>query len=504
METLPAFDEIYVVSDIHMGGRPGFQIFKHVKRLGRLAEHLGKVRAGDNVALVLNGDVIDSLAEDIRGYVGTQDAEPMMEGIYKTFAPVWKGLEKFIREPGRRLVFVTGNHDIEMALPGVERSIRHRLTGDDPALNGAITFATRGAGYACRVGSARVFCTHGNEVDEWNVVDYDALGQLGNALNAGRDIEPSRWTPNAGTRLVVDVMNKVKARYPFVDLLKPETKIVVPVLLVLAPDLAREIDFKSAFGVAWEKVKGGFVTRGLLGADDEDDAPVGDEAAAADLALDELLGSGMHDLVAGSGTGAGSDPDDLLLEAEEVVRGGEAATVDDSGETLGWFGMAMDRLRGVDEVDALRTALLDWLEGDDTFKVDQRDDTFEQITARVAPSVDFIVTGHTHLERALRVDASTDRFYYNCGTWIRLIQFNERLLNDRDAFASVVEVLKGGSMQALDDADVDGQPLVLDRTATVRIAAEDTAVVGQLLRVSDGPRKTVKLDVVPDTEFRKS
>ena len=177
-----------------------------MERLGRLAEHLGKVRAGDNVALVLNGDVIDSLAEDIRGYVGTQDAEPMMEGIYKTFAPVWKGLEKFIREPGRRLVFVTGNHDIEMALPGVERSIRHRLTGDDPALNGAITFATRGAGYACRVGSARVFCTHGNEVDEWNVVDYDALGQLGNALNAGRDIEPSRWTPNAGTRLVVDVI----------------------------------------------------------------------------------------------------------------------------------------------------------------------------------------------------------------------------------------------------------------------------------------------------------
>ena len=129
--------------------------------------------------------------------------------------------------------------------------------------------------------------------------------------------------------------------------------------------------------VAWEKVKGGFVTRGLLGADDKDDAPVGDEAAAADLALDELLGSAMHDLVAESRTGAGSDADDLLLEAEEVVRGGEVAPVDDSGDTLGWFGMAIDRLRGVDKVDALRTALLDWLEGDDTFAIDKRDDTFE-------------------------------------------------------------------------------------------------------------------------------
>lgn len=502
MTDLPQFDEMYVVSDIHMGGRPGFQILKHVDRLGRFIEHVGTVRPEGRVLLLFNGDVIDSLAEDINGYVATIDAGTMMEHIYQNFAPVWEGLVRFIRQPGRHLVFVTGNHDIEMALSAVEYSIRRRIGGGDPALDGAMTFATRGAGYACRIGGAHVFCTHGNEVDAWNTVDYDRLGQLGNALNAGRDIDRSKWSPNAGTKLVVDIMNRVKADYPFVDLLKPETKVVVPVLLVLEPELARHIDVKSAFGVGWEKIKGGFVTRGLLGADEDDPAAVCDPDAAAELALDELLGGELREEVASGG--AASDPDDMLLEAEDIVRGKRKPVgLDDAeGETLGWFGLVIDRLRGVDKVDALRKALLDWLEGDETFKVGHRDDTYQQITGRVDPKVDFIVTGHTHLERAIPV--GDNRFYYNCGTWIRLIRFTEGVLGDQDTFAGVMEKLKQGSMQALDNATVQGKPLVVDRTATVRIAADGRGVVGQLLRVGDGPDDTVKLDLVPGTEFHKS
>ena len=502
MENLPVFDEIYVVSDIHMGGRPGFQVFKHAERLGRLIEHLGTVRSDGTVGLVLNGDVIDSLAEDLKGYVATEDAGEMMKRIYENFSPVWEGLASFIRQPSRRLVFVTGNHDIELALPGVEQSIRQHIAGDDPALSGVITFATRGAGYACRVGSARVFCTHGNEVDNWNVVNYDKLGQLGNALNAGRDIELGKWEPNAGTRLVVDLMNKVKKNYPFVDLLKPETKIVVPILLVLEPGLARHIDAKSVFGIAWDKLKGNFVTSGLLGAATESDNAIRDPRAAADVALKELLGGELREFV---GTAQSVESaEDMLLEAETVMRGGEVPKLSQKGdETLGWFGMAVDRLRGVNKSDALRKALLDWLEGDDTFDTNKRDDTFDLIVKRVASNVDFVVTGHTHLERALPIDVDGDRFYYNCGTWIRLIQFTQKLLDNKEAFARVMAVLKGGSMNDLDTAMVGDDPLVLDRTATVRIAKEADTVVGQLLRVGDGPQGSVTLKLIPDTEFRK-
>lgn len=503
VDKIPSYDEIYVISDIHMGGQPGFQILKEVERLGKFINHVATTRPDERVALVLNGDVIDSLAEDINGYVATRGATQMMEGIYTEFEPVWNGFAHLVRQSGRQLIFVTGNHDIEMALPGVERSIRSHIAGDDPALNGRITFATHGAGYTCQVGGARVFCTHGNEVDDWNIVDYGALSELGNALNAGRDIHRDDWTPNAGTRLVVDVMNKIKRQYPFVDLLKPETKIVVPILLVLAPDLVKCLDFESALKIVRGKIRGSFETRGLLGAEEDDLNAVSDPEAAADLALDELLGGKLRSLVTSASGIASTDPDDMLLEAEQSLRGEDAQS--DFGEdevgTLGWFGMAIDRLRGVDKTDALRVALLDWLKDDSTFDIGRRDETFEKISARVAPEIDYIVTGHTHLERA--IEAGPARYYYNCGTWIRLIRFPVGLLNDKGAFSRVFEVLKSGAMADIDNAKIGSQPLVLDRTATVRIAMDSRGTVGHLLRVKDATGKKVKLEPVDGTEFRK-
>lgn len=502
MDSLPVFDEIYVISDIHMGGRPGFQILRHWERLGRFIEHLGGVRSGEKVALVLNGDVIDSLAEEIHGYVATREAVGMMDRIYANFMPVWEGLASFIRQPGRHLIWVTGNHDIELSLPEVEYSIRQRIAGGDTALNGAMTFATKGAGYACYVGDARVFCTHGNEVDDWNIVDYGRLGELGNALNAGCDIDHKRWSPNAGTKLVVDVMNLVKRQYPFVDLLKPETKVVVPILLVLDPSLAHHIDVESAFGVTWGKLKGQFIRRGLLGAEDEAPSAVRNPGDAAELALNELLGGHLLSLVSDGGESTKANADDLLLEAEAVVRGEHiTAQLDDDEGTLGWFGMALDRLRGVDKVEALRNALLDWLQNDESFRIGNQDETFERIATRVDPTVDIIVTGHTHLERAIPM--GDRRFYYNCGTWIRLIRFTEEMLNKPEQFQNVMEAIEQGSMQALDEASLDGEPLVLDRSAAVRIAVDGQGVCAELLRVGDDGNNGITLDQVPNTEFRK-
>ena len=54
------------------------------------------------------------------------------------------------------------------------------------------------------------------------------VSQFREHVNAQRRVEPHRWRPNAGTRLVVEVMNNFKRRYPFVDLLKPEATAAVP------------------------------------------------------------------------------------------------------------------------------------------------------------------------------------------------------------------------------------------------------------------------------------
>ena len=68
---------------------------------------------------MLNGDVIDSLAEDIGGYVAADDAENMVTRIFNdvSFRPIWNELSDFVGKAGRALIIVIGNHDIELAFP---------------------------------------------------------------------------------------------------------------------------------------------------------------------------------------------------------------------------------------------------------------------------------------------------------------------------------------------------------------------------------------------------
>ncbi len=137
---------------------------------------------------------------------------------------------------------VLGNHDLELSFPLVQRAILKKLAGDDPAARGRILFSTMGAGFSCRVGDARVFCTHANEVDPWNFVRYEDLAKAGRRLNCGRTLKPGEWEPNAGTKMVKDIMNVLKVRYPWIDLLKPEIEGAVGVLLALDPGQLHKID----------------------------------------------------------------------------------------------------------------------------------------------------------------------------------------------------------------------------------------------------------------------
>src|SRR4029079_883865 len=109
--------------------------------------------------------------------------------------------------------------------------------------------------------AARVFCSHGNEVDAWNLVDYAALGRVADAQVRGP--AAPQWDPNAGTQLVVDVMNGIKRKFPFVDLLKPETKIVPPLILALDPSALGAL---KSFGSILSRKARGSVVSGYLSA----------------------------------------------------------------------------------------------------------------------------------------------------------------------------------------------------------------------------------------------
>jgi UDP-2,3-diacylglucosamine pyrophosphatase LpxH len=492
--SLPQYDELYIVSDIHMGGRQGFQILKEGKRLANFIRWVGQQRPEGRVALVLNGDVIDSLAEDIQGYVAADEAVTVVTRIFndQAFTPVWEALKDFVSTAGRSLIMVIGNHDIEVALPGVQRAIEKRLGGDEAALRGRIFFSATGAGYSCTVGTARVFCTHGNEEDSWNVVDYEALFQLARGQNAGLPLDSRRWKPNAGSMFVRDIMNEVKRRYAWIDLLKPETKAAIGVLVVLDPGQVGKIS--RGIPVLWEKLRSTLKLSGLLSADE---TTVKDATEVQNVALTELLGANLLGGLSGVRSGFSRSVDSMLLQAETTLAnpGGHGASTD---ETLGWGQLTWDWLTGVEKPEALRRALKDWLRGDKTFDIKDRDETFDAVTAKIGPRVDFIVTGHTHLERAIEMDAR--RCYFNCGTWIRLLRFTEAMLDRPDTFQKIYDVLMKGSMDEIDRAEIaPGQPFLMNQTSAVSIRTDGDGVVGELIHIDDGD--PVKRKVI--SQFRR-
>ncbi len=513
----PTYSELYVVSDIHLGGRrdahDNFQIFNRGERLGNLARYIAEQRKDENVALVLLGDIIDSLAEDeVPGYIAADSdtALRMMDHLYQdsSFRPVWDSLGDFVNIPKRHLVFVVGNHDIELALPVVENSIRERLAGGNENAQARIHFATHGGGFGCRIAGARIFCTHGNELDKWNWVDYSPLGQLANAINAGRTVDMSKWKPNAGTRLVVDVMNAIKRRYPFVDLLKPEVAAVAAVILALDKEVFDHVDLEEVFPLLRDKKQGELVTKNLLGPTEMYPSSV-PPSVTANEAAEQLLGPSLREAIQDErkSTG-GAFEDDLLLAAEEAVSEGTSATKmaasEGAPETLGIWDIVAGWVGLVSKEEGLRRALKDWLKDDTTFEVDKEDEYYRTMKERVGDQIDFVITGHSHKPRALKLDGS--RYYYNCGTWIRTLRLTKEVLDDAEAFEkNVWPRLTSGKMEALDEAEIPGPegkmvPLLYDRTNVVKISAQGNSAVGELLRVTDDKEKgSVKLDPEPET-----
>lgn len=474
-DPLVRFDAVHVVSDLHMGGERGFQILREAARLAGYVRRLTALRPDDEVCLVLDGDVFDTLAEEMEGYAAVNDALAVVGRIVAdaTFAPVWAALAGFVRTPRRRLVFVIGNHDIEIALPPVQRLLLERLAGDDAAARGRVLFSTMGAGFACRVGGTRVFCIHGNEVDAWNYLRYEDLARAARRVNAGQRLEPGEWRPNAGTRMVKDVMNAAKRRYAWIDLLKPENSAAVGTLLVIDPGQVARLG--EIAGVVGEKARGDQEFAGRLGATDRF---IERAAGRAPPPLETLLGK--HLLAARAPAMA----EEMLRTAERQLKTPGAADAGNEG-TLGTGQLVWDRLTGwitgVDKAEALRRALRDWLRGDASFDIGERDETCSAVLATVGPAVDIVVTGHTHLARA--IDLGGGRFYFNTGTWIRLMQFTDAMLDSKSSFLPLWEVLQDGTMARIDTAVVAGQPLLLDRTSAVEVASEGGRVVGRLLEV---------------------
>lgn len=468
------YEEVYIISDLHLGGQGSFQIFQDGSKLAWLIEYLRDRATARSLALVLNGDIVDFLADPQAKCFDPEGAVAKLEMVLfdPSFRPVWIALQSFVRTAGRTLVLVLGNHDIELALPPVTERLLQELCGDDAAARGRIRIVFDNSGFSCTVGPAQVLCVHGNEVDKFNIVDYDTLRQVAVAMNRGLDLP--EMVVNAGSYLVVNIMNSIKKKYPFVDLLKPETKAALNLLTVIGDDVVRA-HIHKVFDLALRWTRGHDAVReGRLGAT-EPAPPALPPATVA--ALRDALSSGRPP------AGRTADIADRLFGQVEADLDSDLTPTQLAGagtdrlSLIGALTYLWDRLHGKPRAEAIRDAMQEWLRDDHTFELDTPDEQFRQLSETTGPHVDFLVAGHTHLARALRRPGGG--YYYNSGTWSRLIQLTEEVLQDPTRFATVLAAFEAQSMAALQQ--VPG--LLITRPTVVCLREVHGQAIGSLEEV---------------------
>lgn len=415
MSALPNYDLLYSVSDLHMGPDPTLQPLEAGGLLACTINRITGQETDKTTALVVNGDIVDFLARDTRRTFDPEGTLAELSRVRDRFPEVFEALAAFLQRENCTLVFNLGNHDAELGLSSHQGELRKML--GEGSCKGTLHFSfdprasteERYRGYECTVGGRHVRVAHGNEVDPWNVVSP----ALVRAAEAGHEPmrERARSPINAGSALVVELMNEVKRDYRFVDLLKPEDKAVVMVLLALEPSyllrlggLLRLLPRKilDSWKISW----------GLLGGD----VPIerlSDEALAA-----HVVGALMAQEVSS---------EQLIERAWQQRERRPLQVANEEAERLG-RGVLLDGFRY--PVPTLRQALelvrVTW-EG---FGLDTHDDTSRQMIDRYRTPRGVLLAGHTHLRRFI---PDGPFVYINTGTWMPLIRL-DRVLESKEAF----------------------------------------------------------------------
>lgn len=419
--------ELFVISDLHIGGQysatpgeRGFRINTHVDVLARfLAEVAARGEGGGGrVELVINGDFVDFLAEEVppgsrrhRSFISDQDeAVATFDALVERDRAVFDALGEVLAA-GVTLTVVLGNHDLELSLPAVRARLGAALGAD-----GQRRFGFVYDGEAHVVGS--VLIEHGNRYDGWNVVDHDRLRRF--RSECSRRLETSsdaRFHPPVGSDLVERTMNPIKHDYPFIDLLKPETDAAIPLLVSLEPSLA-----SVATAIETTRLDRKAASHGPVAP--ARPAQAGDIAGRGRGPAPSPLGSMLARRV------SGDTLSELLALVEEAQKEGRASEQEIAGGAAA-RALSFMRLKLSPSYESrLRILLgtLRGLHGDRSF--DRSQETAKEYldAARALADRGFttVVFGHTHLAKDVALPGQGR--YLNTGTWADLIQVPSEII----------------------------------------------------------------------------
>jgi predicted phosphodiesterase len=494
------FNRAFVVSDLHLGGVAGFQMFSAGIQFKKLCENIAALTNNDNPTLLLiNGDFVDFLAEPDANYWNGTTATWLLTNIAgrREFKPVFEGLQKFVSKPGSRLVIVLGNHDLELSLPDVKAKLVELIAGNVESRRSRIEFSLDGTGYRFQVGSATALATHGNEVDKSNFTRFDILNQIIRELQLdGVSQVAASWKPSAGTVFVIDAVNKLKKQFPFVDLLKPES-VAFLCLVILAPsNLAMADEFASMVASTSlnERNRPASERRFLeLDPADSDGPRLGGAALERKAnAFVRKPNLNVDDLIYGStdGTLGVSDWIESARTAVTNLADKSIRVVTDTGE---WVGNRLSEASKIAHAAALRNALKLLVENESP-QVRTAGEADLDLLKVVKRNYDVVFAGHTHARRFCSVGTNV-RHFVNTGTWAGLMSIRAEDVSNSDRFRKIYDLLIGGSRN-----DLVGSSMFSNECPVARLERVQDKVTLDLLRVDSNG--TLCSDDLSGKEFR--
>jgi UDP-2,3-diacylglucosamine pyrophosphatase LpxH len=511
---LPNFDLAYVISDLHIGGATGQQMFGSAPQFKVFMAHvlktLGQLRSENKdarIVLVINGDCVDFLAEPDAAVFNLSRSVSLLRAIFERpeFSPVLDALRKFVAADGTHLALTLGNHDVELALGDTRRALLQLLTDNDAALEGKVELSFEGWGYRFQVGGKLALCLHGNESDGCNFTRYDELDRIIHDLQLfGRSEFGESWCTSAGSWFVINAINPIKHQFAFIDLLKPEFPLAATVLGVLDPTKAKYAYQVEQMGTRMamnELTRPGSQRRMLA-------APAPGEGGVAPAEPAGLTQAEIEDrveLALAMGT-----IDELIHEPVEARLLGmkdwfaplQKATSWLKDKAVNLATQTASMLTGAARTahfEALRVAVRP-LVTDEPYDVGSLDKADQGINQCARAEYDVVFAGHTHLRR-IAPRPGGKGIYVNTGTWAGLISLTRSLVNS-PLFEGVYEALRAGNRDALTQLRVDGANLLRRECTIARMSIDDSQEVAVHLGGVDMPDGKPAVVQFPETMKR--
>jgi UDP-2,3-diacylglucosamine pyrophosphatase LpxH len=209
-----------IISDIHLGpgNAPGefnpMEDFHYDSVLAEFLEYhsTGRYESAD-VELILNGDFLDPLKADVNGTFPDRITNAVaLKKVGKCLnghPTVVEGLRSFISRPNKRITYIMGNHDLEIAFLSVQELFRTVIGA--PKYHSRISFRVFEPNYDLP-GGIRV--CHGQQLEALNRVN---LSQLFLTRGYAEPVLNLPW----GSIFFLKVLLPFKHERPYINLVHP-------------------------------------------------------------------------------------------------------------------------------------------------------------------------------------------------------------------------------------------------------------------------------------------